>query len=144
MLDRLDSLPDGDDEARDASWGIDPRHPLLPDAHNYDLLEFNLCLAPADGGEPYVDLVLASASRRVVLRFWSPRQLEIQEGGPSTFGMEILDLSARGLDGISVRVDDYELSGGAVRFVARTLEILADEQLDSSGRAQVEERLNPR
>lgn len=88
-------------------------------------------LAPDDGGDPHADLVLASASRRVALRFWSPRQIEIEEGEPSAIGMEILDVSARGLDGVSVRVDNHECSGGALRFVARALEIIRDEQPDA-------------
>jgi hypothetical protein len=91
-----------------AEWGKDPNHPLA-------------------GGEPFLDLTVERRGERRTLRFWSPRDLEIERGGPqNTGGLEILDISARGLDRLAVRVSDFEASPGAVRFVARAVENLVN------------------
>jgi hypothetical protein len=55
-------------------------------------------------------------------------QLEIERGGLCmTSGLVIRDIRARGLAGLGVMVDDFEGSGGAVRFYARTVEAIAEE-----------------
>ncbi len=116
-----------------AQWGISPRHEVLPDPHNYDLVGLDLQLAPPHNAEPYLDLTFDSRSRRLTLRFFSPRQLSIEEDGPSSLGLEILDISGHGLDNLTVRVDNYESTGGAVRFVARTVEVVSDETREAVG-----------
>lgn len=121
----LDSMPELD-AVVSRSWGIDPPHPILPDAHNYGLAELKLDLIPADGSEPYADMVLVRPGRRVRLRFASPRELSIDEGGPTELGMEIVDAAVHRLEGLTVRVDNYEQGSGALRFVARSVEIVED------------------
>jgi hypothetical protein len=113
-------------------WGIDPRHSVLPDPHNYDLVGLNLQLAPPHNAEPFIDLTFESRRRKLTLRFFSPRQLSLEEDGPSSLGLEILDISAHRLDQLTVRVDNYESSGGAVRFVARTVEVVSDETREAA------------
>jgi hypothetical protein len=73
-----------------------------------------------DGTEPCLDIArhLDGLVRR--LRFWSPQGLVIEEGFPSpTRGMEILDVTARQLDRLKVRVTDFEASWGKIQFWAR-------------------------
>jgi len=70
--------------------------------------------------------MLRRGVERVNLRFWSPQDLEIERGGPSkTGGLMIEDISARGWDRIGVRVTDREPTRGAMRFVARAVDLLS-------------------
>ena len=102
-------------------WGDrDPDHPILPDAWKWEIVGMRVELDPLDEAEPYLDLTVRRGGGRQVLRFWSPRDLRIAEGGPRmTHGMAILDVRARGLEGIGVRVDDFEAD--SVRVVARSV-----------------------
>jgi hypothetical protein len=103
----------------------DPEHPILSEAWRYEIVGFRLERAPADGGEPFLDLTLMYANSRRTLRFWSPNDVEIERGGPRmTSGLVIKDLRARGLEDVGVRVDDFEASAGSVSFVARAVEEL--------------------
>ncbi len=87
---------------------------------SYDL---SLDKEPFDGGEPRLDLVLRRGPDHRILRFWSPVELEIEQGGPAnTGGLVLYDLRRRGLDHIGVRVDDSESSRGAIRFLARAVD----------------------
>lgn len=106
------------------AWGEDPEHPILPQAWQYRIVGLRLELDPDDDGEPFLDLALRRGAERRVLRFWSPRDLEIERDGPTSYGLVIHDVRARGLDRIGVRVDDFESSPGAIRFVARAVEEL--------------------
>jgi len=98
-----------------------PHHPVIDRPWEYvlGLLHYHMGL---DGTEPYLDLELHRSNETRRLRFWSPRQLMIEEGFPSpTHGMEILDVRHRGLEGIGVRVGDFEASWGSITFWARTV-----------------------
>lgn len=101
----------------------DPDHSILPRAWEFEIVGLRLEKEPLDGSEAFLDLSLRRGDERRVLRFWSPSDLEVERGGPTmTGGLVIRDLRGRGLDRISVKVDDFEASLGAVRFVARTVE----------------------
>jgi hypothetical protein len=102
-------------------WGDqDPDHAILPDAWKWEIVGLRVELDPLDEVESYLDLTLRLGHDRQILRFWSPRDLCIEAGGPRmTHGLMILDVSARSLEGIGVRVDDFEASSGSVRFIAR-------------------------
>jgi hypothetical protein len=101
----------------------DPDHSILTRAWEFEIVGLRLERDPIDGTEAFLDLTLQRGPERRILRFWSPRDLEIERGGPvMTSGLVILDLSARGLDRIAVKVDDFEASPGSVRFVARQVE----------------------
>ena len=71
--------------------------------------------------EAYVDLTLQDGGRVRRLRFLAPQTISIGEGFPNGLGMYIADVRHRGLEGLNVRVDDYEASGGEIRFWARTV-----------------------
>ncbi|MGO8690164.1 MAG: hypothetical protein ACLQLG_11055 [Thermoguttaceae bacterium] len=99
----------------------DPAHPILDRPWEYDITAFSY-VRPDDGTEPYIDMTLRKD--RVVrrLRFFSPREIEIQKGFPlPTRGMYFSDVRARGMEGLGVRVGDFEASPGKVRFWAREL-----------------------
>jgi hypothetical protein len=107
----------------DSEWGIDPVHAILPGSCEYEIIGLRLELFPEDGTESYLDLVLRRDAERVVLRFWSPQELEIERGGPRyTSGFMVYDISRRQMEGLGVRVDDGEGSHGRVKFCARDVE----------------------
>jgi hypothetical protein len=106
----------------------DPEHPILSCAWEYEIIGIRLEREPLDGSEPFIDLRLRNGTERRLLRFWSPRELEIERGGPCmTSGLVIRDIRARGLAGLAVMVDDFEASPGSVKFYARTVEAISEE-----------------
>ena len=115
----------------------DPDHPILPQAWQFEIIGLRLEKDPLEGGEPFLDLTLRRGTGRRMLRFWSPSDLEVERGGPTmTSGLVIRDLRDRGLDGVGVKVDDFEASSGSVRFVARSVEEvtpLANRALNPTG-----------
>lgn len=115
----------GTSNAMSDSSEIDPPHGVLPRAFDYAIVGLRLELEPGEADETFLDLTLRRASERVVLRFWSPQELEIERGGPRfTGGLEILDIRGRGWEGLGVEVGDFEASNGKVRFWARAVERL--------------------
>ncbi|MCC7063385.1 MAG: hypothetical protein IT456_11310 [Planctomycetes bacterium] len=97
----------------------DPDHPIISKPWECSIGEFHYHVG-LDGSEPFLDLSLHRGEVVRRLRFWSPQQLKIEDGFPSpTHGMAILDVGGRGLEGLRVRVVDFEASGGAVTFWAR-------------------------
>ena len=106
----------------DVSWTMDgdPVHPILDRPHEYSIAELRYH-AGLDGTEPYVDLEFRKEAVVRRLRFWSPQQFAIEEGcfPHPTHGMEILDVRGRRLEGLGVRVADFEGSPGAITFWAR-------------------------
>jgi hypothetical protein len=102
----------------------DPDHPILADPYTWELVEFTYRRDPDRQREPYFDLVLTRGGRVRRLRFFSPRGLEICRGMPSAMGMCILDVSRRQLDGLRVRVANFEQSSGAPTFwAARVVDV---------------------
>lgn len=103
----------------------DPDHPILAQPWRYTIKGLHYEI-PDDGSEPFLDLTLELGAERRKLRFLSPRELEIEKGFPHAPGLVILDVSARGLDRLGVRVDDYEASWGGISFWARSVHELAE------------------
>ncbi|HEY2378060.1 MAG TPA: hypothetical protein VGH98_18945 [Gemmatimonadaceae bacterium] len=97
----------------------DPDHPVLSDAWRYEIVGLRLELKPENSAEPFLDLTVDLDGSRRTLRFFSPQSIEIEEGGPVSGGLKILDVSERQLDRLGVRVDDYEGRSGSLRFWAR-------------------------
>jgi hypothetical protein len=97
----------------------DPEHPIVerPWQHEIGTLHYHVGL---DGSEPFLDLDLHRDGVVRRLRFWSPQQLQIEDGFPrATHGMVILDVRQRRLDGLGVWVTDFEASHGKISFWAR-------------------------
>lgn len=70
--------------------------------------------------DPYIELHLQKGTLIRRLRFRQPRDLEIEKGFPNrTHGLCILDVSARQLEGVGIRIEDFENTPGAIRFWAR-------------------------
>lgn len=99
---------------------MDPNHPIIDRPWEFSIVELRYC-AERNGAESFIDLVLERESLCRRLRFWSPQQLEIEEGcfPDPTGGMVILDVSARQLNGLGVWVTDLEGTRGSVTFWAR-------------------------
>jgi hypothetical protein len=102
----------------------DPDHPILPDPWRWELLEFTFRRDVADWRESYIDMVFGRDGVERRLRFLAPQDLELSKGLPNSFGMCILDVSRRQLEGLSVRVANFEQSYGAPSFwAARVVEV---------------------
>lgn len=98
----------------------DPIHSIVERPWEYEILTLSFYQSPSGEFEPFIDLTLKKGDVLRHLRFHSPRELEIERGFPArTGGFCIHDVSARGLEGLGVRVGDFEASWGAVRFWAR-------------------------
>ena len=104
---------------RSSPAASDRDHSILPEAWHYEIIGVRLELAPEDGGEPFLDLTLRRGADRRTLRFFRPKDLEIEKGGPVSGGLRIVDVSSRQLDNLGVRVDDFEATPGSLRFWAR-------------------------
>jgi len=102
----------------------DPDHPILPDPWRWELREFTFRRDQDDWRESYIDLVFERDRVPKRLRFFAPQQVQISEGIPNAFGMVILDVSGRQLDGLGVRIANFEQSYGARTFwAARVIEV---------------------
>ena len=102
----------------------DPAHPILPDPWRWELLEFTYRRDPDDWRESYIDLLFARGGVERRLRFFAPQDVELSRGLPNSSGLCILDVSARQLDGLRVRVASFEQSYGTPSFwAARVVEV---------------------
>tara|TARA_R110002094_G_scaffold47008_3_gene58581 strand:+ start:882 stop:1220 length:339 start_codon:yes stop_codon:yes gene_type:complete len=98
----------------------DPVHPIIDRPHEYSISDLRYHVG-LDGTEPYIDLALHKGPVVRRLRFWSPQQFAVEEGcfPHPTHGMQILDVRSRKLEGLGVRVADFEGNHGAITFWAR-------------------------
>lgn len=108
----------------------DPDHPIIDRPWEYEVLLLAYHNDPELPRDSYLDLTLRRGPSVRRLRFLGPEDLEIERGFPRpTGGMVILDVRRRQLDGLGVRVADFEASLGAVRFWAReVLDLDREEQ----------------
>ena len=108
-----------------SNYDGDHDHPILDKPWTWQLMEFAYHLDPVDWRKSYIDLLIEREGRVRRLRFFSPRDLEISQGLPTSIGMCILDVGGRQLEGLRVRVANFEQSHGAPTFwAARVVEIL--------------------
>lgn len=102
------------------SLGEAPDHSVLAKPWTYEISEFHLVNGPEPTEPPHIDLVLRNGDDVQRLRFDGVREVQIQpEFWYPNIGLEILDVSDRGWDGIGVRVNSYE--GDELRFWARSV-----------------------
>lgn len=100
----------------------DPDHPILERSWEYQIFRLNFWQSEHGESESFIDLTLKKGNTLRHFRFFGPQELEIENGFPAnTGGFCILDVSQRGLEGLRVRVDDFEADWGVVRFWARSV-----------------------
>lgn len=98
-------------------------HPILERSWEYEVVSVCFRQSLNDEFEAHLDLTLRNDKDVRHLRFFSPQDIEIEKGFPiKTGGFSIYDVSARGLEKLNIRVDDFEASFGAIRFWARKVE----------------------
>src|SRR5437764_10027173 len=107
----------------------DPDHPILDQPWTYEIIGLNY-QRPA-GAEPYLDLTLQRDKAVRRLRFYSPSDIRVTRGFPSSSGLCILDVSGRQLEGIGVKVANFENSSGCPEFFARDVSDLDSAQKPS-------------
>ncbi len=106
----------------------DPDHPIIERPNAYAVVGLYYHRTLDDSEEAYIDLTLQKGDVVRRLRFLSPQQISVGEGFPHGIGLYIADVRARGLEGLNVHVDDYECSGGEIRFWAREVIDLDDTE----------------
>ncbi len=97
----------------------DPQHTIIDRPHEFRIgtLHYHVGL---DGQESHLDLHLHRGDEVRRLRFYSPQDIEIEKGFPlPTGGMVILDVTGRQMEGLRVRVADFEASWGSITYWAR-------------------------
>lgn len=115
-----------------ATFDGDPDHPVLDNPFSWELLEFTFRRDPADEWRTYVDMVFARNGQTRRLRFHNPRQFEwVPCGAPNSHGLCILDVSGRQMEGVGVRVANFEQSYGAPTFWAESVEVV--DEADHTG-----------
>ena len=99
----------------------DPDHPILPRPYLWELVEFSYHKDAADWLKSFIDMVFERDGQRRRLRFFGPQELEISKGLPNSCGLRIVDVSARQLEGIRVRVRTFEPDWGIPEFWASSV-----------------------
>lgn len=98
----------------------DKDHPIILNPWEYKIKSLYYDCSSDDYLEHYIDIRFEKDNRYKNLRFMAPQQLKIEEGFPQpTHGLEILDISDRGLENINIWVSDFEASSGAISFYAK-------------------------
>ena len=97
----------------------DPYHPIIDRPWDYEIVLLGWS-RETETDPSFLDLTLRKGTVLRRLRFAEPQEIEIEKGfSVKTGGLYIADVKHRGLDGITVRVSDFEASPGAIRFWAR-------------------------
>jgi hypothetical protein len=99
----------------------DPDHQIIDAPWSWELREFVYRSDRTDWRASYIDMTLERGGCVRRLRFSAPRDLEMSRGLPNCDGMCILDVSGRQMEGISVRVANFEESYGAPTFWAASV-----------------------
>jgi hypothetical protein len=101
------------------SYDGDPDHPIVERPWEYEMVGLCYHRDLNSAADSYIDLTLQKGGHRRCLRFFGPEGLEITAGFPSSSGLCILDVSRRRLEGLRVRVANYEAGSGPPTFWAR-------------------------
>ena len=99
----------------------DPDLPILDRPWDYSIVGLVFFRALDSSEESYLDLTLQRGSDTRRFRFFSPQGIRLEDGFPASPGLCFLDVSRRGMEGIRVRVDDFEAGGGGLHFWARNV-----------------------
>ena len=101
------------------SYDDDPDHPIVERPWEYEIVGLSYHRDRDSWADSFIDLTLQKSGESRRLRFFGPQDLQITEGFPGSSGLCILDVSQRQLDGIGIRVANFEASGGCPTFWAR-------------------------
>jgi hypothetical protein len=100
----------------------DPEHSILPRAWEHEVVGINLQLL-AD--PPFLDLTLRRAGVLKTLRFARPHEVAFVQPPGGHHGLVIADVSARGLEGIRVRVYDFEPENALSFWASDVVEVFS-------------------
>ena len=103
-----------------AALGEAPDHPIITAPWSYRIEALHFVGPTETGQEPHLDLNLRRGDRVRRLRFFDPTEIAVAPNFcQAAIGLEILDVSDRGWEGVGVRVDSFE--GGGLQFWARAV-----------------------
>jgi len=103
----------------------DPQHPILAEAWKHEVVDFRWGSIAEDA---FVELVLKHVESGCIrrLRFLGARDVVFSDA-PMNWGLDILDVSGRQLEGFAVQVSNFENSEGQVRLLARDVVDVTEE-----------------
>ena len=102
----------------------DKFHPAINRPHEYEIAYLGYQLDQEDFRNSYIDIHFKKGNEIKKLRFFQPTELEIEKGfNGNICGMEILDIRDYQLDGVGVKVRNFEQDAG-VTFMAREVKEL--------------------
>lgn len=111
-----------------------PDHPVLASPWQFRIVALSVYADPdsLDTACLTLDLTLTRGAETRRLRFRGVQDLVIEKGFPNSSGLRILDVREDQLEGIGVRVANFEPIGGCPEFWARDVTELQDhcETLD--------------
>ena len=113
----------------------DPDHPIIDAPFRWQLREFCYRRDYADDAASYIDLVLARDGVERRLRFFAPRDVELDRGWLNGSGLYIRDVSGRGLEGVGVRVGSFEPDWCVPSFWASHVVEVTDQRHAEPGAA---------
>ena len=94
-------------------------HPIIEKPWEYRVIFFQYNCSSENFLEHSLDLWLQKEGTVKKLRFGAPVDLKIEAGFPNpTHGMQILDISERGLENKNIWVHDFEATPGSITFYA--------------------------
>ena len=97
----------------------DPDHAIIDKPWEYEVTDLHFHRDLEEWAKSYVDLTLQKGDAVRRLRFIGPRDIQTESGFPfNNGGMEILDVRHRQMEGIGVRVGNFEAAGGTVTLWA--------------------------
>ena len=101
-------------------------HSIITRPHEYEVTYFGYQTNKEDYRNSYIDIHFKKGNEVRKLRFLQPTELEVEKGfNGNVCGMEILDIRERQLDGIGVKVRNFEQDAG-VTFLAREVKELVE------------------
>ncbi|MDG3006848.1 hypothetical protein [Paludisphaera mucosa] len=99
----------------------DPDHAIVERPWEYEIVSLCYHNDPGEWSASYIDMKLGRGDVVRRLRFLGPQDFAVEKGcfPQPTGGMRILDVSRRQLEGINLRVADFEATRGTVTCWAR-------------------------
>jgi hypothetical protein len=102
-------------------------HSILDEPWTYRVAGLTCHFDWSDPRESWLDLSLEKGDERVQLRFFRVHGLEVEAGFPfAGSGMQILDLSDRGMEDSRIEVSSFE-QDPAIRFWAQSVRRVSTE-----------------
>ena len=96
-----------------------PNHSIVQNPLKVKIEKITISDERVEKGESFLDVSLYDDGQYKRLRFFSPQDIKISGNFMNPVSFVVSDLSNSGMEGISVRVSDYEMD--AISFYAKSV-----------------------